>query len=150
MRLVWVHHSEPEYEAVRQYLSRKIFRQSSALTDGSALVVLRGNKPVGAFLVHNWTGEAAEISVATDRPGIIGREVWRQLAQFVFGQLGCSVVLTRSDAGNKKVQRLMSALGANIVKVPDARGVGRDETITTLTKAAWETSRFNKEANHGR
>jgi RimJ/RimL family protein N-acetyltransferase len=65
---------------------------------------------IGGFVFTGYTGECVEMSLAG--PATISREAWRVVAEYVFGQMGCSrlQVHTRKDH-NRRVKRTATRLG---------------------------------------
>lgn len=94
------------------------------------------------FVYHNWHPESGviEISAASRHRGWATKEKLRLVMGYPLSF--CRLVVWRTGEGNRRVRRLLCALGARETLIPELRGPGEAEVVFTLTADDWRASRF--------
>lgn len=151
MKMQWVHHSEPGYDAATRFLSRRIWGRNEALNDGTALAVIDGRELRAVALFNNFDPDAGviELHLAGDGRRWLTRPVMFEMFSFPFDQLKCRTVVTRTAPENTPALRLNARYGFNLVEVPDLRGRRGAEIIGTLTDEEWRRNGYHKEHKNG-
>lgn len=105
---------------------------------------------VAGVVYHNWNPEAGviEISAASLNRAWLTRENLRLIFEYPF-EIGVQTVVCRTSEHNKTVRRIWKALGANEFVIPRLRGPNEAESILTLTKEDWSSSKFSKGYENG-
>jgi RimJ/RimL family protein N-acetyltransferase len=67
---------------------------------------------------------------------------------YPFYQIGCRMVVARNSEYNTVTRRIWAAFGARETRIPELRSPTEDEIVHTLTKKAWEASKFVR-GTHG-
>lgn len=151
MTPVFVHHSNREdYKAACDFVSRRVFGDSRNMGEGTALVVIEGDRAVAVAVMHNYNAHTGviEISAASDSKRWLTRPVLRAMFGYIFNELGCQVAVTRIDAANRSLMRIMKAYGFKIHVIPRLRGRDKSEAVCVLADDAWKANGFHKEREY--
>jgi hypothetical protein len=97
-------------------------------------------------VVHDWNPEAetVEISLGFALRGVPYRWLARELAAYVFGQMGCQAAIIRCDENNLRVRRLAQAMGGQEYIIPRLRGRRASEAIILICDDAFAASKWSK------
>ena len=144
--MIWVHHSQPEYEALVQFISVRICGAVRDMTQGTVAVTSVGGK-IAAVLFHNWDKVAGvvEISGASDSKRWLSRSVLAELFGYAFGKLGCQAITAHIDPDNEPLSRILLAYGFKRYDVPRLRGRNKGDAILVLGDDDWRANGFHKE-----
>lgn len=99
---------------------------------------------VAGIVYHNWEPEAGivEISVASITRRWLTRPVLRAMFSYPFDQIGCQMIVMRTDSEKPHIGRMMKAVGAREYIIERLGGRNSDVAILTLTAEAWKASGF--------
>ena len=86
---------------------------------------------IGGFVFTNWTGPSIEMSLAGR--GVISRSAWAAVADYVFGQCGCSRLAIHTERGNTRVRAIAPKLGFRFEGVARRMYGGQDGLTYALT-----------------
>jgi hypothetical protein len=137
----WLHHVDGD--AYREAKARLEDRLGMPVEAGTILEV--GD---GSVLFHRWQKDEGTIEITAAGSGPWrSRAAVRDMAEFVFGQLGCQVLVARID--NPALRRAMERRGFTAHVVPRLRGRNKAETIMILTEENARSLRV-LEVRHGR
>lgn len=147
MSFGWVNQGNAAYPAALHYLTSSIYGQPCNMTEGPILAVVKDMKPQAAILFHNHDLDAdvVEMTMAATGKGWITRDLMREVAGYVFGQLECQAVIARFDEGRKDIRRMLEACGADVCIIPRLGGRNTSRAIAIISDDAWRKSRFAKE-----
>lgn len=106
--------------------------------------VVDGDRLIAGVVYGNWHPEAGviEIAAAAVSPRWLTRRTIEIMYGYVFDQLGCQMVVQRTPADNERLLRQLAAGGYDFVLVPRLLGRDRDCVVCTLTREAYEASKF--------
>lgn len=110
-----------------------------------ALGFLDNNGVVEAAIVyHNWQPEnrVIEISAGSLSRKWLNRARLFQIFAYPFDQLDCRLVVARIGEHNARARRIWRSLGADEYIIPALRSPQEAEVIYTLSKEAWQSSKF--------
>lgn len=140
--MIWVHHSQPEYQAVTGYMSVLIWGKTRPMPDGTALLITHRDKALGAVLFHNWHPDhgTVEISIASTSPRWLTKKTIRAMADYVFNTLKAQAGYMRVDARRTDICRQLEACGFLRVDVPHMRGKGLSEAFFIMGVDEWSAS----------
>ena len=68
--------------------------------------------------------------------------------QYPFLECGCQEVITRTEARNEHVLRMLAALNFTLIRIPRAAGRHEDGVIAVLTDDDWVASKFCRRYGH--
>jgi RimJ/RimL family protein N-acetyltransferase len=132
--------SEAEKSALLAWASERIGHQMT----GDAFGVTRRGALAAVVVFHNREHTRVSLSMASDDPHWSGREVFRLMAQYAFGELGVKVVVCTIDKMNKRCRRLAEGGGFQYQgKVPDGAPEG-DVCIYTFHESQLREWRYAK------
>jgi hypothetical protein len=99
---------------------------------------------LAGIVYGNWDPKAGviEIAAAAVSPRWLTRRTLAVMYDYPFGQLDCQMVVQRTPADNQRLLRQLAAGGYNFILVPRLLGRDRDCVVCTLTKEAYEASKF--------
>ena len=99
---------------------------------------------IAGIVYGNWDPGAGviEIAAAAIHPRWLTRRTIELMYRYAFEGIGCQMVVQRTPADNERLLRQLAVGGYNFYLVPRLFGRDRDCVICTLTKEAWETSKF--------
>lgn len=145
--MIWVHHSQPGYLPLVEFITRRIWGDARAMSLGTVAAVVNGGKIVAAVLFHNWDRDAGviEISAASDNKRWLSRAVLFDLFGYAFGQLETQAVFARLDPSNTALARIFSAYGFKRYDLPRMRGRDKGEAVFILGDDDWRANGFHKE-----
>lgn len=109
-------------------------------------VLNRNREIVAGAVFHNWHPETGviEMSVVIKDPRAWCRTVMQKAFGYAFKELGCQLVVARTDPENRRALRCWRALGAQEYEIPRLRGRDKSEIISTLTDDAWASCKYNE------
>lgn len=110
-----------------------------------ALGFLDGSGAVDAAIVyHNWEpkNRVIEISAGALSRKWLNRARLSQIFAYPFDQLECRMVVARIGEHNARARRIWRSLGADEYIIPALRSPQEAEVIYTLSKEAWQSSKF--------
>lgn len=93
-------------------------------------------EPVGGFIFERYTGRGGSVRMHyAGRPHWLTARRLRQVAEYVFVHLDCSVAYGEVDAGDAKVRRIDERLGWELVVVlKGALAGGRDMALYEMRR----------------
>lgn len=105
---------------------------------------------LAGIVYGNWDPDAGviEIAAAAITPRWLTRQTLEIMYAYPFQQLGCQLVVQRTPADNRRLLRQLAAGGYDFILVPRLFGRDRDCVVCTLTKEAYEASRFIRRPAH--
>ena len=107
-------------------------------------VIDEDGRLIAGIVYGNWDPRAGviEIAAAAISPRWLTRRTIELMYRYAFEAAGCQMVVQRTPADNERLLRQLAVGGYNFYLVPRLLGRNRDCVIATLTKEAWEQSRF--------
>ncbi len=105
---------------------------------------------IAGCVYHNWHPETGviEMSSASVTPRWVNKEILRLIFGYPF-DIGCQLIVLRTDEDNKRLHRQLYALGFRSHTIPRLRGRNKAEIIFTLTDDDWLTGKFTRDT-HGK
>ena len=102
----------------------------------------------GAIAFHDWNPHAGviEFSGASISKRWLSRGVLAVMADYVFNQLGCQLVIAKIAADNTPLVRMFRATGFAEALIPRLLGRDRDAILMSLTIETWRASRWHKDS----
>lgn len=145
-----MHHSDPAYGALQDYISARIWGSPRAMPLGNIMAAVADGRVNGAAVFHNYNpdAETIEISAAADNPRWLTRPILREMFGFAFDQLACQAVILRCDPANDRLGRILTAYGFTRYDIPRLRGRDKAEAIFLLADDAWRANGFHKDNGH--
>jgi RimJ/RimL family protein N-acetyltransferase len=145
--MIWVHHSQPGYEALVGFITQRVWGDLRQMTMGTVAAVASGGKVVAAVLFHNWDKASGviEVSAASDSKRWLSRAVLRELFGYAFNELRCQAVVARIDPANASLARIFTAYGFRRYDLPRMRGREKGEAVLILGDDDWQSNGFHKE-----
>ena len=128
-------------ERVADWVADRIPECSGGFSGCQALGVMRGDTLVAGVVYHDWSPEfgVIEISGASEDKRWLTRNVVHTLLAYPFDF--CQMVVAR-HAPDGPARRLWTAVGADEYEIPNLRGDGKSGIIATLTRKAWQGSKW--------
>jgi len=115
--------------------------------------VIEGHNLIAGLVYHNWNPEAGVIEMsAAALPGKqwMTRETIKRMYQYPFLQVGCQMMLQMSAADDERLLRQLNALNYTLKLIPRLLGRDKDGVVCTLSREAWEESKFTRRLGHHR
>jgi RimJ/RimL family protein N-acetyltransferase len=84
------------------------------------------------------------MSAAGLHPSWLSRRTLQRIGDFAFQECHCQMLRCEVPADNKRVLRVLHAVGFEFTYLPRMCGRGRDGVICTLTDDAWYGGRFGR------
>lgn len=109
-----------------------------------AIGVVHKNKLIGGLVYHDWNPQAGviEISGAATSPRWLSRKNIHFMLAYPFEDCGCQMVVMRTSEHNKRVQKVITGIGFDALRIPRLYGRDEDGILLTLTDDAWKSGRF--------
>ena len=112
-------------------------------------IVDKHGELAAAFVFHDWDPEAGviQLSAASVNRRWMSRAVIRDILAYPFKDLGCQMVVGRTDPDLTHLLRIWRRLGAEVYNIPRLRGRDKAEALVCLTDDAFNASDFGE--THG-
>lgn len=153
MTPVWAHHATDPvpYDAVRGFITRRIWGDDRQLPYGTAMAVLHDGVMVAGAIFYNYDPEAGtiELSAASDSKRWMSRPVLWEMFNYAFNDLGCQAVIMRCDPEDGKMCSIASRYGFDRFDLPRLRGRGKSEALFILGDDEWRANGFHRENGNG-
>lgn len=145
--MIWVHHTSPDYAAVAEYISSRIWGAKRDMPLGTAMLVAKAGRIAGGVVFNNYQPNEGmiELSAAADTPRWLTRPVLFAMFSYAFDTLKCQVAVLRVDEDNSRLRRILLAYGFTETVIPRIRGRGKNESVYTLGDDEWRANGFHKE-----
>lgn len=147
----FVHHTDPNYEPICQWVSARIWGEARDFGPGTAMAVMDGGQAAAAIVFHGYDRKAGvvEFSGAGDTKRWLTKPVLAAMFRYPFVELGCQAVFARVDPANRPLRRMLTAYGFDVHEIPRLRGRDKSEWLFVLTDDAWAANGFHKEQDYG-
>jgi len=144
--------NQAENRIMADWAARIIWGDDSEFDRCTTMGVVRSKQLIGVMVFHNYSAQAKtiEYSGASTDPRWLSRVTVRSMFDYMFGQLGCQLVLTRNSERNTRLHRQLRALNHSPHRIERLRGENEAEIVWTLTREAWQESRILKGHAYGR
>lgn len=139
------------YQALSTLAGQRIWGEDRGFGPGSAMGVFDKNNVVAAVLIfHNYDHGAGiiEFSGAGDNPKWMTRSVLFSMFDYIFNNLGCQAVFTRTSIDHDKLTRIYKWYGFSRHVLPHLRGRGKDEAVYIISDDEWRANGIHKEHKH--
>lgn len=150
MRAVWANHAkEPELTTqLGNYAALRIWGKNRDFPGSTCMAVVDDANTVCAVMVfYDYDAEAGviQISGAADTPKWLTRKILKEMFEYPFVQLGCQAVVMRVAPENKRLGRILTALGFERTVVKRLRGRNEDECLFVLYDDVWRSNGFHED-----
>lgn len=147
--ILWGDSKNPELRYhLNAFVEKSIGGSGFGFGNSSAMGIFDDHQFIAAVVFHNWEPRAGvmEMSAASLSKRWLTRPVLQRMFGYVFGDVGCQMVVMRVSERNVGMVRIARAYGFSEVLIPRLRGREEGEFIFTYTDDDWRTSRFNSKA----
>lgn len=147
MKTVWAAHCDkPDlHQALCDFVSLRIWGEVRPFFVSTSMGVCNADGVIVAGVIFsNYDAQAGviEVSAAADTPRWLTRPILRELFSYPFNELHCQAVVMRTDPGNTRLHRILTAYGFTLYEIPRLRGRDKSEFLFVLTDDAWRHNGF--------
>lgn len=148
MQVIWANKGTPLHKPLGEFASVRIFGKPNAFEDYTAMGVADENDTfIASVIFYDYEDEAGvmQMSGAADSARWLNRKVLLEMFSFPFDQVGCQSVVMRCATDDKRMGRILPAVGFRKFIIPRLRGRNEDEAIYILHDDVWRSSPFMKD-----
>ena len=104
-----------------------------------ALEVYDGKKLAGGAIFHDYQPShgTIELSILSENPRWMSRQVLTELGQYAFKVAGVQAVIMRMSEHNERAKSIARRCGFTCNRLPRVRGRNEDEIFAVLTDDKW-------------
>lgn len=153
MQVIWANKGTPLHRPLGEFASVRIFGKPNAFEDYTAMGVANSEGTIVASVVfYDYSADAGvmQMSGAADTPKWLTKDTMREMFAFPFDQVGCQSVVMRCAVDDKRMGRILPAVGFKKFILPRLRGKNEDEAVYILHDDVWRSSPFMKETTIGK
>ena len=112
-------------------------------------VIDASGRLVAGVVYNDWDDKAGviQMSAASINPKWLTRRILCELMAYPFFQLGCQMVVFRTQPENRRTRKLVTGMGAVEYEIPRLGGRDKSEVLMCLTDDAWIASPYMKRSN---
>lgn len=106
---------------------------------------------IAGLVYFNYNPEAETIDMSVEAlPGHrwLTPTTLALMFQYPFLQCGCQMLITKTEARNAHVLRMLAAMNFSLIRIPRAAGRYEDAVVALLTYEDWVASKFCRRYGH--
>jgi len=148
MEIVWGGASNPDDNfKMGAWCANQIWPgQGKTFDSFTTMGMIRKGNLVAVVVFHNWQPDngVIEMSGASIDKRWLTRRTLHEMFSYCFDKAGCQLVVMRTSANSKVLNRIMKPYGFKSHRIPRLRGRHEDEIINTLTDDDWKNNKFEQ------
>lgn len=133
-------------ERIQNFVHKLIFGYNGLWTPGYAFgfVDPEYKRLQAGVVIHDYQPhfQSVEMSIGAVSKRWLTLSRMNIVADYVFNQLDCYTLVTRSSLSNVSIKRMWAAIGGQEILLPNLRGPGEHEVMHILTRDEAKQSRF--------